>query len=162
MNFMPMGIERALKCIQCFTQINQQGQARRIMRTGCDNPLYQGLHLKKMKFQPTQRVFRFGHYAPSHTCINIVRLYIDIQLHRFSSNYCRMKDDEFEKALDGIIAELIKIRKNKGISHEKLTELSGLSRTAISYIESRKSTPSIISLMKICKALDVKLSGLLK
>lgn len=73
-----------------------------------------------------------------------------------------MKDDEFEKALDGIIAELIKIRKDKGISHEKLTELSGLSRTAISYIESRKSTPSIISLMKICKALDVKLSRLLE
>ncbi len=67
-----------------------------------------------------------------------------------------MKNDEFEKALDQIISELVKVRKDKGISHEKLTELSGLSRTAISYIEARKSTPSIISVMKLCMALDVE------
>ncbi|MGH1404042.1 MAG: helix-turn-helix domain-containing protein [Alphaproteobacteria bacterium] len=73
-----------------------------------------------------------------------------------------MKNDEFEKALDQIISELVKVRKDKGISHEKLTELSGLSRTAISYIEARKSTPSIISVMKLCKALDVELSELLE
>lgn len=72
-----------------------------------------------------------------------------------------MKNDEFEKSLDHIVSELVKARKEKGISHEKLTELSGLSRTAISYIEARKSTPSVISLMKLCKALDVKLSELL-
>lgn len=73
-----------------------------------------------------------------------------------------MKNDEFEKSLDHIVSELVKVRKEKGISHEKLTELSGLSRTAISYIEARKSTPSIISLMKLCKALDVKLSELMQ
>ncbi len=73
-----------------------------------------------------------------------------------------MRDDEFEKYLDDIVKQLIKIRKDKGISHEKLTELSGLSRTAISYIEARKSTPSIITCMKLCKALRVKLSDLLR
>lgn len=73
-----------------------------------------------------------------------------------------MRNNEFEKALDEIVKELVKTRKEKGISHEKLTELSGLSRTAISYIESRKSTPSIITCMKLCKALDVRLSDLLK
>jgi len=73
-----------------------------------------------------------------------------------------MKDDEYEKALDQIIENLVAVRKKKNISHEKLVELSGISRTAISYMESRKSTPSIITCMKICDALEVKLSTLLK
>lgn len=72
-----------------------------------------------------------------------------------------MMKDEFEKSLDHIVQALIKARKDKGISHEKLSELSGISRTAISYIEARKSTPSITTCMKLCKALEVKLSEIL-
>ena len=73
-----------------------------------------------------------------------------------------MRSDDFENALDTLIQRLIELRKSSGISHEQLVKLSGVSRTAISYIEARKSTPSIINLMKICDALDVKLSDLLK
>lgn len=73
-----------------------------------------------------------------------------------------MKDRQFEKALDHVVKRLVDIRHKKGISHEKLVKLSGVSRTAISYIEARKSTPSIITCMKLCKALDVELSKLLK
>lgn len=73
-----------------------------------------------------------------------------------------MKKDAFEKSLDYIVEAIVKARKEQGISHEKLSEKSGLSRTAISYIESRKSTPSIVTCMKLCKALDLKLSVLLK
>ena len=73
-----------------------------------------------------------------------------------------MKDAEYEKALDHIIRRLVETRKKKQISHEKLVELSGISRTAISYIEARKSTPSIITCMKISKALEIDLSKLMK
>jgi transcriptional regulator with XRE-family HTH domain len=73
-----------------------------------------------------------------------------------------MKDMEFEKALDHVVERLIEIRKKKGISHEHLVKLSGLSRTAISYIEARKSTPSLITCMKLCKALGLDLSKILK
>ena len=60
-----------------------------------------------------------------------------------------MNDAEFEKSLDVLVERLIAIRKKKGISHEQLTELSGLSRTAISYIESRKSTTINITCIKL-------------
>ncbi|MCK5374978.1 MAG: helix-turn-helix transcriptional regulator [Alphaproteobacteria bacterium] len=73
-----------------------------------------------------------------------------------------MKKDEYEKSLDLIVDVLVKSRKEQGISHEKLAALSGLSRTAISYIESRKSTPSIVTCMKLCDVLGVKLSELLR
>ena len=73
-----------------------------------------------------------------------------------------MKEKDIEKALDSIIAQLVKIRKERGISHEQMTKLTNLSRTAISYTESRKSTPSIATCLKLCDALDVKLSDLLK
>ena len=73
-----------------------------------------------------------------------------------------MMNDVFEKSLDHIVKRLIEIRKEKRISHEKLAQISGLSRTAISYMEARKSTPSIVTCMKLCKALDVKLSDLLR
>ena len=73
-----------------------------------------------------------------------------------------MKDAEFQKSLDHVVKRLVEIRKKKKISHEMLVNASGVSRTAISYMEARKSTPSILTCMKICKALDVDLSKLLK
>jgi len=73
-----------------------------------------------------------------------------------------MTDIAHEKALNHVVHRLIEIRKKKQISHEKLVKLSGVSRTAISYIEARKTVPSIITCMKLCEALEVDLSKLLK
>lgn len=73
-----------------------------------------------------------------------------------------MSDKEFEAVLDKLVAQLIARRKETGLSHEELTGLTGLSRTAISYTESCKSTPPIITVLKLCAALDVKLSNLLR
>ena len=77
-------------------------------------------------------------------------------------NLSLMKNTAFQKSLDHVVERLIDIRKKKGISHEQLVKISGVSRTAISYMEARKSIPSIITCMKLCEALDVKLSKLLK
>lgn len=73
-----------------------------------------------------------------------------------------MKSENFDIVLDDLVQRLIELRKSKKLSHEKLVKLSGVSRTAISYMEARKTTPSIVTVMKVCKAMDIKLSDLLK
>ena len=73
-----------------------------------------------------------------------------------------MSANPYEKILDRIVSEIIKERKKQGISHEKLAEMSGISRSAISFIENRKSTPTIITCMKICDALEIRLSEILQ
>ena len=59
-----------------------------------------------------------------------------------------------------IIDEIVAKRKELGISHEKLAASIGLSRSAISLIESKKRIPSILNILKICKALDISLGKL--
>jgi len=67
-----------------------------------------------------------------------------------------MKDEE-------IFGILIKdIRKNKSISQEKLAEKTGLDRTFISLIETEKRVPTLTSICKLAKGLDVKASELVK
>ena len=61
------------------------------------------------------------------------------------------------------IAEQLKaLRLEKGLSHEKLAQLAGISRGGLSLIESHQRTPSMTVCLKICAALDVKLSDMLK
>lgn len=54
------------------------------------------------------------------------------------------------------------IRKNKSISQEKLSEKTGLDRTYISLIETGKRNPTLTSICKIAKALDIKASELIR
>lgn len=66
-----------------------------------------------------------------------------------------MKDGE-------IFGILIKdIRRTKSISQEKLAEKAGLDRTFISLIETGKWNPTLTSICKIAKGLDLKASELL-
>jgi len=51
-------------------------------------------------------------------------------------------------------------RKAKEISQEKLARLTGLDRTAISLIETGKRSPTFITILKICSALEVEPSEL--
>ena len=53
-------------------------------------------------------------------------------------------------------------RLNKGLSQEKLAELSNLHRTYISDIERGGRNVSIENIYKICEALDVKISDVFK
>lgn len=73
-----------------------------------------------------------------------------------------MSANPYEKILDRIVSEIIKERKKRDISHEKLAKMSGISRSAISFVENRKSTPTIITCMKICDALEIRLSEILQ
>ena len=58
--------------------------------------------------------------------------------------------------------KLAEIRDKKDISHQKLADMAGVSRPTISYLENQKRTPTILTCLRICRALDVKLSDILK
>lgn len=72
-----------------------------------------------------------------------------------------MNRKQAEKKVDKIVARLSEIRLEKGISHEKLADLSGLNRSTISLTESRKSQPTVLTLVLIADALDVDLKEIL-
>ena len=57
------------------------------------------------------------------------------------------------------LGERIKqLRKEAGISQEKLAELAGLDRTYINSVENGRRNISIINMEKICIALEISLS----
>lgn len=51
------------------------------------------------------------------------------------------------------------IRKNAGLTQEKLSELIGIETGSLSGIESGRSFPSLVTLEKISKILDVELKA---
>ena len=52
-------------------------------------------------------------------------------------------------------------REAKGISQEKLAEYANLHRTFIGSIERAEKTPSIVTVVKIAKALNINISDLI-
>ncbi len=72
-----------------------------------------------------------------------------------------MNRKQAEKEVDKIVEKLREIRKEQGISHEKLAHLTGLNRSTISLTESRKSQPTVLTLVLIADALDVNLKEIL-
>ena len=72
-----------------------------------------------------------------------------------------MRDKYSESLVEKIIDGLTKARKEQGISHEKLAKKTGLSRSAISFIESHKRMPTILTCIRIAKALGIRLGDVL-
>lgn len=58
-------------------------------------------------------------------------------------------------------ASLIKARENKGWSKARLASESGLSQTYIGELEAGKKQPTVRTVMKLAKALDITLEQLL-
>ncbi|MCB1784494.1 MAG: helix-turn-helix transcriptional regulator [Alphaproteobacteria bacterium] len=54
------------------------------------------------------------------------------------------------------------VRKERGVSHDKLAEMTGLSRATISFVENHKRNPTLITCLKIAKALDVDLADIMR
>jgi len=65
------------------------------------------------------------------------------------------------KSLDSFAKSLQKIRKDRGLSQEKLAELANLHRTYVSGLERAQRNPTLTTLTKIAKALSMKVSTLL-
>ncbi|MEI7689827.1 MAG: helix-turn-helix transcriptional regulator [Candidatus Saccharibacteria bacterium] len=71
-------------------------------------------------------------------------------------------DIEQDNFLKNFGSRLSLIRKQKGITQEKLADKVGLHRTYIGFIEQGKRNPSIANINKVAKALDINLSELFK
>lgn len=67
-----------------------------------------------------------------------------------------------EKIVSKLIDEFARIRKEKGLSHEKVAAPTGLSRRAIGLIENKERIPTILTCVKIADALEISLGDLLK
>lgn len=57
-----------------------------------------------------------------------------------------------------IIDKIVAIRKQRGISQQKLSEMTGILQPVIARVESKKSSPTIEFLSKVLTALDLELS----
>lgn len=66
-----------------------------------------------------------------------------------------------ENITSELIDKFIELRKEQELSHDQLADATGLSRAAISFIESKKRTPSILTCLKISQALGCTLSEIL-
>ncbi len=73
-----------------------------------------------------------------------------------------MKARNADKEVAKVIQNLKKIRKEKDVSHEMLGKKTDLSRTTIGAIENGRSSPTLRTIIRICDALDIKPSELLK
>lgn len=61
------------------------------------------------------------------------------------------------KVKEKIIDQYIQIRKEKGLSQEKVADLSGIARTNIIRIEAKRNVPTIEVLIKLAEAIDMEL-----
>jgi transcriptional regulator with XRE-family HTH domain len=57
-----------------------------------------------------------------------------------------------------LIGKLIEAREQKGITQEKLAEMSGLKQSSIARLEKMSATPQIDTLIKVLTPLGYKLS----
>ncbi len=73
-----------------------------------------------------------------------------------------MTDDEVEKELVLIARRLRKARKQKKLTKLDLSFKSGVSQNMIACIEAGKRNPSFQTMIKLCRALDIRLSDILK
>jgi transcriptional regulator with XRE-family HTH domain len=65
--------------------------------------------------------------------------------------------DREQKIVDTVVARLVEARIRKRISQNRLAELTGLSRSGIRHLESGETNPTLFTLLKIARALNVKL-----
>lgn len=66
-----------------------------------------------------------------------------------------------EQFLNTLGRRLAVSRKNAGLTQEALAASSGVDRVAIAYIETGKRRPSVTTLFRLTRSLEVKLTDLL-
>lgn len=73
-----------------------------------------------------------------------------------------MRDSIEIAIISKVIDDLTKKRKDLRLSHQHLAERANLNRSAISLIETKKRIPTLLTALKISRALQLNLSDLLK
>lgn len=66
-----------------------------------------------------------------------------------------MIEKEFQEQLNFIISRLKEERIKANMSQIELSFAAGLSQNQVSSIESGRNIPNLVSLLKICRALDI-------
>lgn len=61
-----------------------------------------------------------------------------------------------------LISEIVKTRKEKGLTQEEVAEKSGMSQQVISRLENRTYSPSLRNLIKVTNALGIELRAVSK
>lgn len=69
---------------------------------------------------------------------------------------------EAEQTVSKLLDELGRVRKEKGFSYQKLSELTGIHLSTFSLLEKKKRVPTILTCLKLCQALEVRLEDLLR
>lgn len=64
--------------------------------------------------------------------------------------------------LSGKVINLKKLRLQKGLSQRKLADKANISQSMLSDIENNKVNPTIITLQKLAKALDIDIAELIQ
>lgn len=72
-----------------------------------------------------------------------------------------MPSNREQKVVDAVVKRLVQARLEQGISQNRLAELTGLSRSGIRHLEDGETNPTLYSLLKIARALDVKIGWLI-
>lgn len=78
------------------------------------------------------------------------------------NNDMEMRDKKAEKIIKKLCTRLAELRTEKGFSVEGLAHLTGLSSSTISELENQKTFPGSLTCVKICRALDVKMSDVFR
>lgn len=73
-----------------------------------------------------------------------------------------MHRNKAESIILSLAGQLVALRKKLGLSHEVLAKRAGVTRAAISFIESGKRKPTLLILLKMATAMEVDLSSLLR
>ncbi|MGB0720027.1 MAG: helix-turn-helix transcriptional regulator [Bdellovibrionales bacterium] len=63
--------------------------------------------------------------------------------------------------VETVIRDMAAIRKDKGLSHEALGQAARLHRTTIGQIEAGKIQPTLLTCLKIARALDIDLGAII-
>jgi transcriptional regulator with XRE-family HTH domain len=72
-----------------------------------------------------------------------------------------VKPDKERKTVERVCKALTEARRDRGISQQRLAEMAGISRTGLRHIESLETSPTLHSLLRIARALDVDLADLI-
>ena len=73
-----------------------------------------------------------------------------------------MNPDKERGTVERVCKALTQARIDQGISQQRLAEMAGISRTGLRHIESLETSPTLHSLLRLAKALDLDLSALLE
>lgn len=73
-----------------------------------------------------------------------------------------MKTNHPERIVHKIISQFKALRLARNMSHEELAQRSGVTRPAISHIESGKRKPSLLMSLKLAESLGKNLSDILR